>query len=440
MKKLFAGLLFCLLASIAVAAPIDSYSDPTGAFHVLQPSNSLFVPNGISLTSRTAPGAGSLSATNIAASGTLSGTAFSTYLASPPAIGGTAAAAGSFTTLSASSTVSGTGFSTYLASPPAIGGTAAAAGSFTTLSASSTVSGTGFSTYLASPPAIGGTAAAAGSFTTLNATQGIFSAASGGTYFCGGLTGNGCTTPFVQMTLNGTGGTTLNIQSRPAGNGMLLSFGSTGTDEGAVLLAKGQGALIFQNTSSVADNSKPTIAINNNDNTSGATTSISIRHGGRDIGFLNCVSEDTSTLTGNCSFFAFNASTATRAWRADKSGNMAIKATIGVPQATLDVQGGQFLVRGGTAPTISACGTSPVAPSGADSSFFFTAGTGALTSCVINFGTTWLTAPKTCHLTPMNATAALQQTTGAYVSAISTTQLTITGLNLTSTKYGVTCQ
>ena len=60
-------------------------------------------------------------------------------MASPPAIGGTAAAAGAFTTLSASSTVSGTGFSTYLASPPAIGGTAAAAGSFTTLTTSSTV-------------------------------------------------------------------------------------------------------------------------------------------------------------------------------------------------------------------------------------------------------------------------------------------------------------
>jgi hypothetical protein len=41
------------------------------------------------------------------------------------------AGAGAFTTLSASSTVSGTGFSTYLASPPAIGGTAAAAGTFT---------------------------------------------------------------------------------------------------------------------------------------------------------------------------------------------------------------------------------------------------------------------------------------------------------------------
>ena len=37
------------------------------------------------------------------------------------------------TTLSASSTVSGTGFTTYLASPPAIGGTTAAAGTFTTL-------------------------------------------------------------------------------------------------------------------------------------------------------------------------------------------------------------------------------------------------------------------------------------------------------------------
>ena len=111
--------------------------------------------------------------TTLSASSTVSGTGFSTYLASPPAIGGTAPAAGSFTTLSASSTVSGTGFSTYLASPPAIGGTAPAAGSFTTLSASSTVSGTGFSTYLASPPAIGGTTAAAGSFTTLTASTSI---------------------------------------------------------------------------------------------------------------------------------------------------------------------------------------------------------------------------------------------------------------------------
>ncbi|WP_133254571.1 hypothetical protein [Paraburkholderia unamae] len=51
-------------------------------------------------------------------------------------VGATTPSTGAFTTLSASSTVSGTGFSTYLASPPSIGGTAAAAGAFTTLNAS----------------------------------------------------------------------------------------------------------------------------------------------------------------------------------------------------------------------------------------------------------------------------------------------------------------
>lgn len=50
-------------------------------------------------------------------------------------VGATTPNTGAFTTLSASSTVSGSGFSTYLASPPAIGGTAAAAGTFTTLTA-----------------------------------------------------------------------------------------------------------------------------------------------------------------------------------------------------------------------------------------------------------------------------------------------------------------
>ena len=53
-------------------------------------------------------------------------------------IGASTASTGAFTTLSASSTVSGTGFSTYLASPPAIGGSAAAAGTFTALTATGT--------------------------------------------------------------------------------------------------------------------------------------------------------------------------------------------------------------------------------------------------------------------------------------------------------------
>lgn len=56
--------------------------------------------------------------------GSVGGTAYSNYLASPPAIGGITAAAGSFTNLSSSGTLSGVGFSNYLASPPALGGTA----------------------------------------------------------------------------------------------------------------------------------------------------------------------------------------------------------------------------------------------------------------------------------------------------------------------------
>lgn len=131
-------------------------------------------------------------------------------------VGVTTPATGAFTSLSASGAVSGTGFSNYLASPPAIGGTVPAAGTFnaltnsaltagrvvyvttsglltdsanltfnssvltssfagpmaaTSLSASGSVTGTGFSNYLASPPAIGGTAPATGAFTTLTASS-----------------------------------------------------------------------------------------------------------------------------------------------------------------------------------------------------------------------------------------------------------------------------
>jgi hypothetical protein len=50
-------------------------------------------------------------------------------------VGATTANTGAFTTLSASSTVSGTGFTDYFASPPAIGGTTAAAITGTTITA-----------------------------------------------------------------------------------------------------------------------------------------------------------------------------------------------------------------------------------------------------------------------------------------------------------------
>jgi hypothetical protein len=52
-----------------------------------------------------------------------------------------AAASGAFTTLSASSTVSGSGFSTYLASPPAIGVTTPASGKFTSVTNTGLTSG-----------------------------------------------------------------------------------------------------------------------------------------------------------------------------------------------------------------------------------------------------------------------------------------------------------
>jgi hypothetical protein len=75
-----------------------------------------------------------------------SGTVTNTMLAAsayntPGTIGSGTANTGAFTTLSASSTVSGTGFSNYLASPPAIGGTAPAAGKFTGITNTGLTSG-----------------------------------------------------------------------------------------------------------------------------------------------------------------------------------------------------------------------------------------------------------------------------------------------------------
>jgi len=175
--------------------------------------------------------------TTLSASSTVSGTGFSTYLASPPAIGGTAPAAGTFTTAKAIAAATqdavqlqgrAGGTSSYVATitpttltasrtftlPDAtgtllldggalgtpssgtvtnltgtasiningtVGATTANTGAFTTLSASSTVSGTGFSTYLASPPAIGGTAAAAGTFTTGSFLSTVHRGSSSGT-------------------------------------------------------------------------------------------------------------------------------------------------------------------------------------------------------------------------------------------------------------------
>lgn len=113
--------------------------------------------------------------------GTVGGAGITALLApyaplASPTFTGTTTVAG----LAATGTVSGAGFSNYLASPPAIGGTAAAAGTFTNLAASGTVSGAGFTNLFATPPAIGGTTPAAGHFTTVGASGQIVATLAGG--------------------------------------------------------------------------------------------------------------------------------------------------------------------------------------------------------------------------------------------------------------------
>ena len=114
-------------------------------------------------------------------------------------IGANVPSPASFTTLSASSTISGSGFSTYLASPPAIGGTAAAAITGTTITASTQFSGPGTGlTGTASGLNIGGNASTATTATTV--TGSIGSSATGTTQTAGNSSTLIATTAFVNGT------------------------------------------------------------------------------------------------------------------------------------------------------------------------------------------------------------------------------------------------
>jgi hypothetical protein len=97
-----------------------------------------------------------------------------------------------------------------------------------------------------------------------------------------------------------------------------------------------------------------------------------------------------------------------------------------------------------TAPTIAsaACGALTNGTIGAgsnDQAMLIQIGAAATTSCAISFAGTWTAAPRACEITPANAAAAAQGTTGAYVSAISTTTLTITGTALAGANYYAHC-
>lgn len=120
----------------------DQTTAGTSALTVIAPNdtngaNIKITGNGVTTPSKTIRVAsGSFRVTNNAYAADILTLTDAGVLSTPGGINGTSitGGAGSFTTLAASGTVSGTGFSTYLASPPAIGGTAPAAGAFTTLS------------------------------------------------------------------------------------------------------------------------------------------------------------------------------------------------------------------------------------------------------------------------------------------------------------------
>jgi len=145
-------------------------------------------------------------------------------------VGATTANTGAFTTLSASSTVSGTGFSTYLASPPAIGGTAAAAGTFTTgtFNTSTVHKGSSSGTITISAPAVAGTQSytlpdalpAVNGYALTSTTGGVMSwAASGG----GGGSPGGSNTQ-IQFNNSGAFGGSANL----TWDGTNVQLGATG--------------------------------------------------------------------------------------------------------------------------------------------------------------------------------------------------------------------
>ena len=95
-------------------------------------------------------------------------------------------------------------------------------------------------------------------------------------------------------------------------------------------------------------------------------------------------------------------------------------------------------------PTIAsgACGTTTngaIVAGSTNQSGQITIGAAATTACTISFSATLPFAPKICVITPMNAAAAAQGTTIAYVDAPTTAGFVINGSALASANYGYIC-
>lgn len=247
-----------------------------------------------------------------------------TYVPSTNVLSANINGAVSASTLSASSTVSGTGFSNYLASPPAIGGTTASTGRFTTITSTASTGTAPFTVTsttnvanlnasslngatFAAPGAIGSGTASTGAFTTLAATTTTTSGALNITYNPSATSGSAIQITgkdsqggtgyldFFKATNTTTGATNPNKTFRLTSTGTIEIINSAYsanlfslTDAGALTVPSliSSGSLTFKN---------PIEAIYDNGNSGAATLTPNATNG----------SVQKYTLTGNITLSAF---------------------------------------------------------------------------------------------------------------------------------------
>lgn len=167
------------------------------------------------------------------------------------AIGTATPAAGTFTNLTSNGTVAGTGFSLYFASPPAIGGTVPNTGRFTSLTATGTATANVVSAVSATiaggtidGAVVGSSVAAAGTFTSLTATGSVNGPGTGLTGTAAGLSigGNAATASGI----NGTVSSKLpSLTATVAANAMTVGASSQYLDFRSATSASGTPSTIL---------------------------------------------------------------------------------------------------------------------------------------------------------------------------------------------------
>jgi len=165
----------------------------------------------------------------------------------------------------------------------------------------------------------------------------------------------------------------------------------------------------------------------------GSSTGLNTLTTGSD-NILICTGEtacDTALSSTSDTFGLWDGSTA---WMSGTAGNTSDPLLTIAGQLTVDqnlIVANSHLLATSTTPGISSCGTGSPSVAGSDNFGTISAGGGTLTSCVINFGHTWGTAPA-CTVSFGTSAAAVTVTT-------STTQLTVAATSLTSYKIFYTC-